>query len=246
MQHKTKTEHAKQIEELSRLTGELAHEIKNPLSVIKVNLKLIREELQDADFSTSGKDTGRLEESCSKAMRKLAVIEKETDRLEQILDGFLQYVSRTEMQLTSADINEVVDDMVDFYSPQAQGRKITIRQSLCREALICRVDVNMIKQAILNLLINAQQAMSSGGELLIRTERQNKDAVIQIGDTGSGIAPDRLAHIFDGYYSSRPRGSGLGLPTTRKIIQTHKGSISVNSEQGKGTLFTIKLPVESK
>jgi signal transduction histidine kinase len=245
MQHKTntdKTEQSKQIEELSRLTGELAHEIKNPLSVIKVNLKLIREELQDANFSPSGKGS----ESCSKAMRKLAVIEKETDRLEQILDGFLQYVSRTELQLVSADINEVVDDMVDFYSPQAQGRKITIRQSLCREALVCRVDVNMLKQAILNLLINAQQAMSNGGELLIRTERQNNDAVIQIGDTGSGIAPDRLAHIFDGYYSSRPRGSGLGLPTTRKIVQAHNGSISVNSEEGKGTLFTIKLPLESK
>jgi signal transduction histidine kinase len=97
----------------------------------------------------------------------------------------------------------------------------------------------------MNLFINAQQAMSGGGELMIRTDKQEKEALIQISDTGSGISPDRLPHIFDAYYSSRPQGSGLGLPTAKKIIDAHKGSISVNSEPGKGTSFEIRLPLQT-
>ena len=234
------------LEELSKLTGELAHEIKNPLSTIKINLKLVGEELEDsasAELSEIGaeKDNRRL----TRALRKIAVIQKETDRLEQILDGFLRYVDRTELQLASADINELISDMVDFYSPQAHSHSITIRQGLHKKPLICKVDTDMLKQVVLNLFINAQQAMSEGGELMIRTDRQQKDAVIQINDTGSGIAPDRLPNIFNAYYSSRPQGSGLGLPTAKKIIKAHSGTINVDSELGKGTSFTITLPIQT-
>jgi len=101
----------------------------------------------------------------------------------------------------------------------------------------------MLKQVVLNLFINARQAMSDGGELIIRTDRRKEDAVIQISDTGSGIAQDKLPKIFDVYYSSRPQGSGLGLPTAKKIVEAHKGTISVDSELGKGTSFTIQLPL---
>ena len=102
----------------------------------------------------------------------------------------------------------------------------------------------MLKQVFLNLFINAQQAISDSGELMIRTARQKEYAVIQISDTGSGIAPDKLPHIFDAYYSSRPQGSGLGLPTAKKIVESHNGTIEVDSEQDKGTSFTIKLPIQ--
>jgi signal transduction histidine kinase len=101
----------------------------------------------------------------------------------------------------------------------------------------------MLKQVILNLFINAQQAMGKNGELMIRTDRQKNDAVIQINDTGSGIVPDKLPHIFNAYYSSRPQGSGLGLPTAKKIVEAHNGTITVDSEPQKGTSFTIKLPL---
>ena len=148
------------------------------------------------------------------------------------------------MQLADVDINLLISDMVDFYSPQAHSHSITIRQGLCSEPLICRVDANMLKQVFLNLFINAQQAISDSGELMIRTARQKEYAVIQISDTGSGIAPDKLPHIFDAYYSSRPQGSGLGLPTAKKIVESHNGTIEVDSEQDKGTSFTIKLPIQ--
>lgn len=234
------------LEELGKLTGELAHEIKNPLSTIKINLGLVSEDLKDSNSAESGKaGTEKDNRSFSRAMRKIAVIQKETDRLEQILDSFLRYVDKTELHLASADINELVNDMIDFYSPQAHSHSITMRQALYNEPLICRVDTHMLKQVILNLFINAEQAMSKGGELMIRTDRQKKDAVIQINDTGSGIAPEKLPYIFDAYYSSRPNGSGLGLPTAKKIIKAHNGTIKVDSEPEKGTSFTIKLPISA-
>ncbi len=235
-----KSGYPKQLEDLSRLTGTLAHEIKNPLSTIKINLKLVGEELADSAAADIQQD-----KNTARALRKIGVIQKEADRLEQILDDFLRYLDRSQLQLTSLDINELVSGMVDFYSPQAHAHSITIRLGLYNKPLICKVDADMLKQAILNLFINAQQAMSDGGELMIRTDRHQENAVIQVSDTGSGIAPDKLPNIFEPYYSSRPQGSGLGLPTSRKIIESHNGSISVDSEPGKGTLFTIKLPVSS-
>jgi len=243
----SKNEHLKQLENLSKLTGELAHEIKNPLSTIKINLKLVSEELEDSNSAKFGeKSADRDNQRLTRALRKIAVIQKETDRLEQILESFLRYVNRTQLQLTSVDVNQLISDMVDFYSPQAQSHSITIRQGLYNEPLVCKVDADMLKQVILNLFINAQQAMSGGGELMIRTNRQKEDAVIQISDTGSGISPDKLPNIFDTYYSSRPQGSGLGLPTAKKIVEAHNGTITVDSVPGKGTLFTIKLPVQSE
>ena len=235
--------HHKELEELGKLTGELAHEIKNPLSTIKINLELIGEDLEDSGrFGPVGQDEKRL----ARALRKIGVVQKETDRLEQILDGFLRYFDKTELQLANVDINELVSDMVDFYSPQGYSHSITIRQGLYGEPLVCKIDADMLKQAILNLFINAQQAMSDSGELIVRTYRRDENAIIEISDTGSGIAPDKLPNIFDVYYSSRPKGSGLGLPTTKKIVEAHKGTISVNSEPGKGTSFTISLPVQCR
>jgi signal transduction histidine kinase len=235
---KNKNGHLKQLQELGRLTGELAHEIKNPLSIIKVNLKLTAEELGRSDL-------GKGDQGFTRALRKIAVIQKETDRLEQILDGFLRYVDRTELHLASADINSLISDMVDFYSAQAQSHSVTIRQQLHNKALVCKIDVDMLKQVMLNLFINAQQAMSEGGELIIRTQRHKKDALIRITDTGPGIAPDKLPNIFNVYYSSRPQGSGLGLPTAKKIVEAHNGTITVDSELGKGTSFTITLPLKT-
>ncbi|MHC4457211.1 MAG: sensor histidine kinase [Planctomycetota bacterium] len=239
------SEHFKQLEELGKLTGGLAHEIKNPLSTIKINLKLISEELESAGSAESDKAGPDISgKKFQRALRKIAVIQKETDRLEQILDGFLRYVDKTKLQLANVDINELISDMVDFYLPQARSHSITVRKGLFSQPLVCKVDADMLKQVLLNLFINAQQAMRDGGELIIKTDKQKKDAIIQISDTGMGIEPDKLPYIFSAYYSSRPQGSGLGLPTAKKIVEAHNGTISVDSEPDKGTSFTIRLPIQ--
>jgi signal transduction histidine kinase len=244
--HTVRHQHLAELEELSKLTGGLAHEIKNPLSTIKLNLDLVSEELEE---SGTGRSAQRRADGNGKklarAQRQIAVVQKEANRLEQILEDFLQYIGRTELRLASTDINELVGDMIDFYAPQAHSHSITIRQGLYNEPLICRIDADMVKQVMLNLFINAQQAMADTGELMIRTDREKNNAVLQISDTGRGIAPDRLPHIFDAYYSSGRRGSGLGLSTARKIVETHKGTITVDSELGKGTSFTIRLPLQA-
>jgi len=241
-----KNEYRQQLEELGKLTGGLAHEIKNPLSTIKINLQLIKEGLEGRVTDSARNASGKTDPSLARALRKVTVVQKETERLEQILDGFLRYVDRSEPRLASMDLNELVEDMIDFYSPTAYSQSITIRQGLHNEPLICEIDIDMIKQVMLNLFINAQQAMADGGELLIRTTRQGGDATIQVSDTGCGIAPDKLPWIFDAYYSSRPQGSGLGLAIAKRIIEAHNGAITVNSELEKGTSFTIRLPIRNR
>lgn len=223
-----------ELEELSRLTGGLAHEIKNPLSIIKVNLKLVSEDL-----------TGQ-NENIIRAAKKIAVVRKETERLEQILEDFLRYIKKTELHLSCVDINQTVSDMIDFYSPQAFSHSITVRSSLAGESLICKADGDMLKQILLNLFINAQQAMPDSGELMLRTQKNGENAVIIVSDTGRGIEPENLGRIFNAYYSTKPGGSGLGLSTSKKIIEAHNGSIRVDSVPGKGTSFTIQLPLESR
>jgi len=243
---RSRNDNLERLQELSKLTGGLAHEIKNPLSTIQINLRLIGEDLDRSERAKSGAmSSNGPDQGSARAIRKIGVVQKETDRLEQILDGFLRYIDRAEVNAGPADINELIGDMIDFFSPQAHTRSITVRQALHESPLICKIDVDMLKQAVLNLFINAQQAMGKGGELMIRTEQEKNQAVISINDTGSGIAPDKLPHIFDAYYSSRPRGSGLGLPTAKKIIAAHDGSIAVRSDLGKGTSFIIKLPLYS-
>jgi two-component system sensor histidine kinase HydH len=222
-----------ELEELSKITGGLAHEIKNPLSIIKVNLKLVSEELAGQS------------ENIIRASKKIAVVRKETERIEEILEDFLRYVKKTDLNLFPVDINQMVTDMIDFYSPQAVSHSITIRNSLADKPLICKADADSLKQVLLNLFINAQQAMPDGGELILRTQRNDGNAVVIVSDTGKGIEQENLDKIFDAFHSTKTGGSGLGLSISRKIIEAHSGSIRVDSIPGKGTSFTIQLPLES-
>ena len=143
----------------------------------------------------------------------------------------------------AADLNPVIDDIIDFYLPQAAVHSITLRKFLHKEPLVCLIDAGMLKQAVLNLLINAQQAIGGEGEVMVRTAGDGQYAQIQISDTGKGISAERLSNLFEPYQSSRPDGTGLGLATVKKIIDAHNGAITVVSEPGKGTAFTIKLPL---
>lgn len=218
---------------------ELAHEIKNPLSVIKVNLRLVSEELAES----AEQDGGHLpNQKTAKVLRKISIIEKEADRLEQTLDTFLYCADGGDMQKARIDINELLTEMIDFYSAKARSHAITIRSRLYKQPLFVNADEGMLKQVILNLFINAQEAMTGQGEIELRADRQGGTALVEISDTGRGIEQERLPRIFE-QGSSRPGGRGLGLRMVRRIVEAHKGTISVQSEMGKGTSFTIKLPL---
>ncbi|MBN1943034.1 MAG: two-component sensor histidine kinase [Phycisphaerae bacterium] len=219
--------------ELSQIVGGLAHEIKNPLSTINLNLKLLGEDL-----------ARHRDEEHLRLARRLRYVQTEAERLRQILDDFLHYAGRHELTLAGADLRDVVCDLRDFYAPQAASSRVVLRTDVGEKSVFCRVDVNLIKQALLNLMINATQAMADGGELLLRVGVEGDQARIEIIDTGPGVPPEDLQNIFRAYWSTKTGGSGLGLPTARRIVREHGGTMNVDSEPGKGTRFIILLPME--
>jgi len=217
--------------ELGQLVGGLAHEIKNPLSTISLNLQLLGEDLRLQD-----------DEMHRRLLRRLSSVQEETVRVREILDDFLHFAGKIELSLQVVDVGGLIEELVDFFSPQADAARIILRTSMPPQPVKCNVDPNLVKQAILNLLLNAVQAMKEGGELLVRLTGAKGKAIIEVIDTGPGIPRDDLEKIFNIYYSTKARGTGLGLPTTRRIIRELDGSIKVESEVGKGTRFVITLP----
>ena len=221
---------SRQLEDLSKLTGQIAHEIKNPLSTVKINLQLLRENIQIGNISDE------------RLLRKIDILQSETDRVAKTLEGYLQYIRKAELNICKYDINCLISDMVDFFTDDAASRDIQIHFGRYSEPLYCDIDVDMIKQVVLNILLNAKQAFKDGGEIIIAISPAKNTVYIRISDTGCGIAPDKLENIFDVYYTSKINGSGFGLPNAKKIIEAHRGSISVSSELGRGTSFLISLP----
>ncbi|MDD4890567.1 MAG: ATP-binding protein [Phycisphaerae bacterium] len=236
---------AQRLAELATLTGGLAHEIRNPLTTLRLNLDLLAEEWKQAT-------PDELDDLIRRSLHKLGTLRREAERLDDILEDFLPYAGQHQLQIEPVDINRVVGELVEFFNPQAAASHIRLRPGLAAEPLTVRLDANLFKQAVLNLLINAQQAMSSqadaehaggGGDLIVRTYRADRFACLEVADTGPGIPPERIERIFDAYYSTKRGGTGLGLPTTRRIVEEHHGQIDVHSEPGKGTSFTIRLPL---
>lgn len=220
--------------ELGTLTGGLAHEIKNPLSTVKVNLQLLTEDL----------DTPTADESQRRMLRRLAAVSNEVTRLQDVLDDFLRFAGKHELRPVGVDLRRIVSDLTDFFSPQAAATGVRVRLYLTEEPLPVYVDVDLIKQALLNLLINSQQAMSAGGgELILRAERDGRRAQVEVIDTGAGMPPDVAEKVFQAYYTTKPGGTGLGLPTAQRIIREHDGQITLDTAVGRGSRFVIHLPL---
>lgn len=221
---------AQRLAELGTLTGGLAHEIKNPLSTVQLNLQLMQEDLDPHDASHA------------RLRNRLATVHQEAGRLKGIVDDFLRYAGRIELDRKSTDLNLLLEELADFYTPQAQAQGVQLRLNRSNGALVAPVDERLLKQAVLNLMINGLQAMPSGGELILSAAPNGRGAVIDVIDTGSGISPDDQNRIFDAYFSKKRGGTGLGLAMTRRIVEEHGGTISLSSEPGKGSDFSIHLP----
>jgi signal transduction histidine kinase len=218
----------------------LAHELRNPLSSLKLNLQLLREDLaailaDHADSPTQRRILARFETGVSEA-----------GRLERTLEQFLQFASNPKPQLRRIEMIGLIAELLDFFAPQATTHLICVRADLASGPVYAQADPGLIKQALLNLLINAQQAMASGGELILRVHRttDGKRLRVDVIDTGSGIAIDQIDKIFQAYYSTKKGGTGLGLPISRKIVQAHGGTLTVSSEVGRGSDFCMELPAE--
>jgi len=218
--------------EFNRLVSGLAHEIKNPLSTINLNLDLLSEGLKQPTVE----DRRRL-------LTRLLSVREETRRVQRILADFLQVTGKHELTLRRTDLRTLVDELADFLEPQAQASRVIMRTALPDGPVCCNIDVNLLKQAILNLMINAVEALDPAGELLVKVSADSDRATVEVMDTGPGIDADTMEKIFTPYFSTKKGGSGLGLPACRRIIREHGGRLEVTSEPGKGTRFVISLPL---
>jgi two-component system sensor histidine kinase HydH len=221
-----------QYAEISELAGGLAHEIRNPLSTLSLNLDLLAEDFQDAETARD-----------RRVLKRVERLQHEVQRLYGIVENFLRFARVQDLKLEPTDVNEVVDELRDFYEPNAASRGIVIRTQFATDLPLGLIDVDLFKQALLNLVLNADHAMPSGGELILTTRREGPSIVLDVIDTGEGMTDEVRTRIFDAFFSTRAAGSGLGLPTTRKIVESHGGTIHVRSDPGKGSQFTIRIPV---
>lgn len=224
--------------DLAAVTGSLVHEIKNPLSTLSINAQLLLEDWKDA----SGPREAR-------TLRRLRVMASEVERLERIIQSFLRFAEGHELNRRPGSLNRCLEDLADFIASDAQKRNLEVRLGLDPDLPQFLFDADLVRQLFLNLILNAENAMEAqgGGELILRTRRATEDgrewAVGEVIDTGSGISPRALTRIFDLYYSTTKGGQGLGLATSRRIAQEHGGFIRVQSEEGKGSQFSVFLPL---
>jgi len=224
---------AERLAELGTLTGGLAHEIKNPLSTIQLNLQLLQEDMTPDN------------PAYTRLINRLRICERETGRLREILDDFLRYAGRIELQRSRVELNRMCEDLVDFFLPQAQLGRVQLRLKRAPAEVSIMADERLLKQAVLNLILNAVQAMPNGGELILAVSDGNDEAVVDVIDTGSGIDAEAISRIFDAYYSTKKSGTGLGLAMTRRIAEEHGGRVTVTSEVGKGSDFALHLPKDA-
>ena len=218
-------------EYVTALAGGLAHEIKNPLSTIKVNLQLLAEDWGEPQTPKE-----------KRTVRKLQVLQNEVQRLSQTLEDFLRFTRVERMELRPTDLNDVAAEVAEFVGPELDRAGIELREQYARSLPLCMADAKLLKQAVLNIILNAQQAMPDGGELILRTSLDGGHVVIEIIDTGKGVPEKLRDKIFGPFFSTKKDGSGLGLVVTRRIIDQHGGAVSFVSEQGTGTDFVIRIP----
>ncbi len=219
---------------LAELAGGFIHEIKNHLNTLNLNLQLLAEDFENPENQRE-----------RRALTRVQKLQGECQRLVDLSNDFLRFARITDLPLEPGDLRRLIEDMVDFFTPTARAANIDIKTFLSADLPTLKLNTEMLRQALLNLMLNAAQAMPNGGELTFQATVENSQVALSLIDTGMGIELEVLPKIFKPFYSTKSKsgGSGLGLPTTRKIIAAHGGTIDVQSELGKGTKFTLRLPI---
>jgi PAS domain S-box-containing protein len=214
---------------LGRITAGVAHEVKNPLNSMRLWLENLKESLPPDQESAS--------------QQAVQVLDKEIDRLDAVVKRFLDFTRPMDVRLEATQLSELLKDVLELAQPQFQKSNIQLAQLLPIDVPVVYVDRALLKQAVLNLVLNAAEAMPNGGQLRLVLSRRGEMAEITVGDTGKGILPENRQKIFQLFFTTRPGGSGIGLASAFRIVQLHNGSIDFTSEVGRGTTFRIELPL---
>lgn len=218
---------AERLSAISGITSGVAHEVKNPLNAILMHVELARMKLGRGDYDLES---------------HMQTISREILRLDRVVKTFLDFTRPLELKLAEVSVDEFVDEIVQLARPHAasQGIHMEVRQET--QGVDIRVDRDLMKQAVLNVVVNAIEAMPEGGSLKLESAVEDDQVEIRVADTGPGIPPDLREKIFRLYFTTKKEGSGIGLAMTFRVVQLHDGTIDFSSEPGKGTVFVLRLP----
>ena len=219
---------ADRLSAISRLTKGVAHEVKNPLNAILMHVELARMKLAHQDYDLE---------------QQMDIISSEIIRLDRVVKTFLDFARPVQLNLSDVRLRDFMEEIASLTRPQASAAGVEIVQEIKVEDSVITVDVDLLKQAVFNIVVNAIEAMKDGGTLRLEASLKGDDAEIRIADSGPGIPADVKEKIYDLYFTTKKGGSGIGLAMTFRIVQLHDGTIDFESEPGKGTTFALRFPV---
>ena len=239
MQLGQELEVARRLAAIGRLTAGVGHEVKNPINAMVVHLELLR-----------GKLVGQHGEVFVGAQRHVEILAGEMQRLDRVVQTLADFSRPMELRLREHDLRQVVGAVIELTAAEMRENGVTAIVKAPSEPVTVRMDAELVRQALLNLMLNGMQAMPRGGRLWVRIRRDHQVAVLEVMDEGDGIPAELLPRIFELYFTTKPKGSGIGLAMTYRILQMHGGAMEVRSNANpiaadRGTTFTLRLPLAS-
>jgi two-component system, sporulation sensor kinase E len=248
---------SERIHSLTLLAASVAHEIGNPLNALNIHLQLLTKEARklrppavSAPLKRFARREPKVDVDVEEIARKLEhyteVAKGEITRLDYIVTQFLQAIRPSASQLTPGSLNDVARETLELLRPELENRGLHLKEKLARHLPLAPLDAGQMKQVLVNLIKNAMQAMTRGGALTLQTSSAGDWVWVDVSDTGGGIADDKIKHIFEPFYTTKKKGTGLGLMIVQRIVRQHGGHIELESREGHGTRFRIRLPLQER